>query len=67
MAQWQAHYACYCRAMRMLVQEGKSLKKIRQTVCWQRLEVLHGAAPGRYRDPGGLYRELQSMEAGHCA
>lgn len=53
--------------MRMLVQEGKSLKKIRQTVCWQRLEVLHGAAPGRYREPGVLYRELQSMEAGHCA
>lgn len=66
LAHWQAHYAGYCRAMRMLVEEGKSLKKIRRTVCWKRLEVLHRALPRRYREPEGLYRELQSMTYDHC-
>lgn len=66
LAAWQAHYAGYCRAMRMLVEEGKSLKKIRRTVCWKRLEVLHQSAPRRYREPQGLYLELQSMAHDHC-
>jgi hypothetical protein len=29
------HYGSYCRAMRMLVREGKSLKTVQRTVCWQ--------------------------------
>lgn len=66
LAHWQANYGGYCRAMRMLVAEGKSLNKIRRTVCWKRLEVLHRLAPSRYREPGGLYQELHSLVAISC-
>jgi hypothetical protein len=66
LAQWRAHYEGYCRAMRMLVEEGKSLNKIRRTVCWKRLEALHRSAPERYREPVGLYHQLQSTAANSC-
>jgi hypothetical protein len=42
----EEHYGSYCRAMRMLVREGKSLKNVQRTVCWQQLARLHDCRPG---------------------
>lgn len=41
----------YCKALKMLVVEGLSLTKIKRTLCWDRLELLHTAMPRQYRDP----------------
>jgi len=62
----EASYPTYCKAMRLLIREGKSLAKVRRTVCWQRLETLHHCLPGRYREPGYLYA-LLSRELGLAA
>jgi hypothetical protein len=54
----EANYSLYCKAMRLLIREGKSLNKVRRTVCWERLQTLHNCLPGQYRDPGYLYTLL---------
>ena len=51
----EAGYSMYCKAMRLLIREGRSLAKIQRTVCWQRLAQLHECLPGQYRDPDYLY------------
>lgn len=58
----EANYPLYCKALRLLIREGKSLTKIRRTVCWQRLEILHNCLPGHYRDPDYLCTLLQREE-----
>lgn len=55
----EASYSTYCKAMRLLIREGRSLARIQRTVCWQRLECLHRSLPGQYRDPGYLYLLLR--------
>ena len=59
----EANYSLYCKALRLLIREGKSLAKVRRTVCWERLQTLHACLPSRYREPAYLYailsRELQ--------
>ncbi|MEI8250345.1 MAG: DUF3136 domain-containing protein [Synechococcus sp. ELA057] len=51
----EAGYSLYCKALRLLIQEGRSLGRIQRTVCWQRLAQLHTCLPGQYRDPEHLY------------
>ncbi|NDC15059.1 MAG: DUF3136 domain-containing protein [Synechococcaceae bacterium WB9_2_170] len=58
----EANYSLYCKALRLLIREGKSITKIRRTVCWQRLEILHNCLPGHYRDPDYLCTLLQREE-----
>ena len=50
-AQLEASYPAYCKALRMLVQDGRALNKIQRTVCWHRLQLLHKPLPRQYRDP----------------
>lgn len=59
MADLEAQYPVYCKAMRILVSDGSSLNKIRRTVCWQRLEIMHQCLPRQYRDPEMLYLHLR--------
>jgi hypothetical protein len=54
----EASYPLYCKALRLLIQEGKTIAKVRRTVCWQRLATLHHCMPGQYRDPDYLYALL---------
>jgi hypothetical protein len=61
----EASYPLYCRALRLLIQEGKSLKKVQRTVCWSRLESLHGSLPRQYRDPEHLYFLLKRQVEFH--
>jgi len=49
----------YCKALRMLIREGRSLTKIQRTVCWDRLHLLHQSLPGQYKDPDYLYALLK--------
>jgi hypothetical protein len=55
----EANYSLYCKALRLLIREGKSIAKVRRTVCWQRLEILHNCLPTQYRQPDYLYALLQ--------
>jgi len=55
----EASYSTYCKAMRLLIREGRSLARIQRTVCWQRLESLHRSLPSHYRDPEYLYLLLR--------
>jgi len=57
-AELEANYPLYCKALRLLIQEGKTIAKVRRTVCWQRLDTLHHCLPGQYRDPDDLYALL---------
>lgn len=50
----EAKYPLYCKAMRMLLREGRSVEEIRRTVAWSRLEQLHLCLPGRYKSPDYL-------------
>jgi len=60
----EAGYPMYCKALRILLREGKSIEQIRRSVCWQRLETLHQCLPRHYKEPQQLYlhlkRELQA-------
>lgn len=60
----EANYSLYCKALRLLIREGKSIAKVRRTVCWQRLEILHNCLPGQYREPDYLYTLLQREQQG---
>jgi hypothetical protein len=55
----EAKYSLYCKAMRLLLKEGRSREAIRRTVCWSRLEQLHICLPGRYKSPDYLYAVLK--------
>jgi len=51
LGQLEAGYPAYCKALRLLILEGQALNKIKRTLCWQRLELLHHTMPRQYRDP----------------
>lgn len=55
----EAGYSLYCKALRLLILEGRSLPRIQRTVCWQRLAQLHACLPGQYKDPEHLYFQLR--------
>lgn len=63
----EADYPTYCKALRLLIRDGYSLNKIKKTVCWDRLQLLHNAMPRAYRDPivhyGMLKRDIDSAAA----
>ncbi len=50
----EAGYPLYCKALRRLVQEGRSTEAIQRTVCWGHLETLNRCLPGRYKAPSYL-------------
>jgi len=55
----EAHYPAYCKAMRLLVRGGASVARVRRTVCWERLALLHKSLPRQYRDPELLFLHLR--------
>jgi hypothetical protein len=66
-AQLEASYPAYCKALRMLVQDGISLAKIQRTVCWDRLQLLHTTLPRQYRDPLVYYAMVKRDVDNHQA
>lgn len=59
----EAKYSLYCKAMRLLLKEGRSREEIQRTVCWSRLEQLHLCLPTRYKSPDYLYAVLKRDRA----
>lgn len=60
----EAGYSTYCKALKLLILEGKSLQAIQRTLCWERLEMLHHSMPRQYRDPVMHYGMVKrSVEA----
>jgi hypothetical protein len=60
----EANYQLYCKALKMLIAEQRSLKKIQRTVCWDRLEILHHCLPRQYKSPDYLYAQLLVQHTG---
>ena len=54
----EANYQLYCKALRMLVAEQRTLNKIQRTVCWGRLQTLHHCLPRQYKSPDYLYAQI---------
>lgn len=55
----EASYPLYCKALRILIREQKTLQQIQRSVCWHRLMRLHQCLPKQYKDPGHLYFQLK--------
>ena len=47
----EAGYPLFCKALRLLILKGNSVKDIEKTVCWSHLETLNRCLPGRYKAP----------------
>ncbi len=58
-AELQASFPLYLKALRILVREQKPMKTIQRSVCWRRLESLHQLLPNQYKDPHQLYFHIQ--------
>ena len=54
-----AQYPQYGGGMRILIRGGASLAKVKRTVCWERLALLHSSLPRQYRDPDILFLHLR--------
>ena len=69
-AELEASYSLYCRALRILVRDGVPLNKACRTVAWSRLSTLHQCMPQHYRHPEQLFfllnRDHQSQAAATC-
>jgi len=55
----EAQYPQYCKAMRILIHGGADLAKVKRTVCWERLTLLHTSLPRQYRDPEMMFLRLR--------
>jgi hypothetical protein len=54
----EANYQLYCKALKMLIAEKRTLNKIQRIVCWGRLEILYHCLPRHYKSPQYLYVQL---------
>jgi hypothetical protein len=54
-AELETSFPFYCKALRILIQEGKTIEKMRRWVCWSWLATLHYCLPRQYKDPEHLY------------
>lgn len=55
----EASFPLYCKALRILIREEKTIEQIQRSVCWHRLSTLHHALPRHYNDPQHLYLQLK--------
>lgn len=57
--QLEASYPVYCKALRILIRQEKTIDQIQRSLCWHRLESLHHCLPREYKDPHHLYHHLK--------
>ena len=50
----EAKYPLYCKALKMLIKQGKTSAELERTLCWYRLRLLHRSLPREYRSPERL-------------
>jgi hypothetical protein len=60
----ESNYPLYCKALRILIREAKTINQIQRSVCWHRLTTLHQCLPRQYKDPQQLYFHLKREIAG---
>ena len=54
----ESSYRLYYKAMRILIRDGITKDRIRNTVCWNRLELLHDFNPKQYPHPKQISMHL---------
>lgn len=59
LAELEANFPVYCKALRILLREDRPIEQIERSVCWHRLSALHQALPRRYKDPRQIYLQLK--------
>ena len=55
----ETSYSMYCRSLRILIRQGKTLEQVQRSICWKRLSVLHDYQPRQYKGPEQLYIQIQ--------
>ena len=55
----EANYPLYCKALKILIRQGKTSTDLRRTVCWDRLRLLHRSLPRQYKSPERLLLMIQ--------
>ncbi|MEA5414910.1 DUF3136 domain-containing protein [Synechococcus sp. BA-132 BA5] len=55
----EASFPLYCKALRILIREEKSIEQIQRSVCWHRLDSRHHCLLRQYKDPNHLYFHLK--------
>ena len=56
----EAKYPLYCKALKMLIKQGKIRAEIERTLCWDRLRLLHRSLPRQYKSPEHLMLTIQT-------
>ena len=56
----EAKYPLYCKALKMLIKQGKTSAELERTLCWDRLHLLHRSLPRQYKSPERLMLMIQA-------
>ena len=58
-AELEAKYFLYRKALKQLLLQGKTPATIEKTLCWSRLETLHNCLPRQYKSPDHIRHQLK--------
>ena len=58
-AELEAKYFLYRKALKQLLIEGRPTARIEKTLCWSRLETLHNCLPRQYKSPDHICHQLR--------
>ena len=58
-AELEAKYFLYRKALKQLLLEGRPAASIEKTLCWSRLETLHNCLPRQYKSPDHIRHQLR--------
>lgn len=58
-AELEAKYFLYRKALKQLLLEGRPPASIEKTLCWSRLETLHNCLPRQYKSPDHIRHQLR--------
>ena len=56
----EAKYPLYCKALKMLIKQGKTSAELERTLCWDRLRLLHRSLSRQYKSPERLMLMIQA-------
>ena len=56
----EAKYPLYCKALKILIKQGKTSAQLQRTLCWDRLRLLHRSLPRQYKSPERLMLMIQA-------
>ena len=56
----EANYALYCKALKILIRQGKTSAELHRTICWHRLGLLHRSLPRQYKSPERMMLMIQT-------